>query len=184
MQIESYLIEEAEALIADPEELDEYKRLVKELGLEGQQALMGEGETPCPFQPMSITTKRTLETIFPEKCDVKEFRGETIPIRVLSLIYLAQQENYFDHIKVWYARNYDDPVVVGIKGEEWGGDHFLISRWGKALKPMERLTEMAIEKKANEYRNEARGRLARMQAIIDDPKSMARVYMDGGHVYI
>ena len=184
MEIESYLVESAEELIANPDELKEYTELVEKLELTGQQELIGQGGTPIPFQAMDVSTKRVLETLFPEKKSVSLYRGEMIPLRVLSLIALAKQENYFDLIQIWYKPNTDDPVAVGIKGSQWSGEYYLIARWGKALLPMEQLTNMAAEVKKNELELNARNRIRELQAIVDEPHLYARQYLNGEGVHI
>lgn len=182
MEVQSYLIEDAEALISDPSEMENFKQLIEELGLEGQQELIGDGGTACPFPVMERGTKRVLETVFPKKTEVKAFRSEVIPIRVLSLIALAEREKYFDRIHVWHSETHEDPVVVGQKGSEWSGEHYLIARWGTALLPMERLYEMALEKKRDDLAAEAQEKIAELTAVANNPTAVARKFLNGDHV--
>jgi hypothetical protein len=119
--ITSYLLKEKEGFISAPEE---WVAKVQELGLEGQQEFIAEGQkSPIPFTRMTIEHKRILEAICPIKEEVKKFGKEAIPMEVLALIGLAMMEKYFGKIEIWYSRTDPDPVVIG-DGE------YLLAQWG------------------------------------------------------
>ena len=95
MNIETYLIEECQELIENPEELKEWKEKVSTLGLIGQESLAAEGKSPIPFPAMNLEQKNVYKMVLAQECKVEDYSKDTIPMRVLSLIALARQEDYF-----------------------------------------------------------------------------------------
>lgn len=146
MAIETYLIEEADALITDTETIDEWKAKVSELNLEGQQKLVNGGNSnPIPFLRITKGEQRVYEELCPLRTDVHKYSNSTIPLRVLSLIALAQKEQYFDVIEIWDNTAAPDPVAVGIKGTTYSGDVYLIARWGDELRSFAELKAIAMK---------------------------------------
>jgi len=151
MAIETFLIEEAEKLISEPEELEQWTKTVEELGLEGQKELMKPDKSPIPFQSMNKNMQAVYKTLCPVKHKVKTYKSSTIPVRVLSLIALAQKEGYFQEIEIWSAEDKPDPVAVGFTGSTWSNDGvFIIARWGEELTDF-----ITLEKKAKEIFKQA-----------------------------
>jgi len=146
MAIETFLIEEAEKLISEPEELEQWTKTVEELGLEGQRELAKPDKSPIPFQSMNKNMQAVYKILCPRRYAVKSYKSSTIPMRVLSLIALAEKEQYFKEIEIWSAEDKPDPVAVGFTGSTWSNDGvFIIARWG------DELTDFAtLEKRARE----------------------------------
>ena len=155
-QVQTYLQEEADALIADVDQREEFENIINELGMKGQQSLIGENETPLPFPVMTTEEYEVYKALLDEEESFTDFDSEVIPMRVLSLIKLAKDEDYFDDIKIRYASNVDDPIVYGrTKNEDgWGYKHYMIGRWGDELLDFPSLKEMAREKLHRKYKTE------------------------------
>jgi hypothetical protein len=143
MEIKSYLIEENEKLIYDTAELDAWQDQVQLLGLEKQAALMQPDKSPIPFPVMTDAEQAILASVLEMHEDYKNFEGEVIPLRVLSLIALCEKEKYFDRIQIWYSRKQKDPIVIGMvydsedsrqKKYSWNMLYHMIAEWGPKLK--------------------------------------------------
>jgi hypothetical protein len=144
MAIETYLIEDSEKMIAEPEHLEEWNQLVEELNLDGQKTLKDGDKSPIPFPMMTTGERRVYEVLCPNKTEVKEYHNNTIPLRVLSLIALSQRENYFNEIQIWDDTAKPDPIAVGIVGDKWSGKHYIIARWGDELRAFAELKQLAL----------------------------------------
>jgi len=155
MAIEIFFIEEMDKVITENENLDKWLDTVNELGLEGQLSLVSEGKTPIPFKRMTNIERNVYEYLCPNYENVKKYKGSAIPLRVLSLIALAEKEKYFGRIDIWYASENPDPIVVGYKcrpGQDpndvckYVNDGiYMIARWGDELKSFYELQKMAKE---------------------------------------
>jgi len=149
MQTETYLIDECLELIEDPEKLDDWHRLVKEMDLEGQKSVASGECSPVPFERMNEADDIIFSKVFPRKVDLHTFNDCAIPLTVLSVVALCEKEKYFETIEVWTNPTDDDPVVVGrrkMKGKY--GEvtaKYLLARFGNALLPFEAIKEKARE---------------------------------------
>lgn len=159
MAIELFLIEEADKLIAEANSIDEWKQKIEDLGLEGQKQLCIE--SPIPFVRLKTTEIRVYEELCPNRSNVKDYKEDVIPLRVLSLIALAEKEKYFGKIEIWHNYSKPDPIVIGYKkdskgeADKYNNDGvFIIARWGDELRSFAELQEMA--KKQWIERNKAR----------------------------
>ena len=114
--VETFIIEETAELIYDNEKLDEWNRLVNELGLEGQTKIVIKDKSPIPYMPINNVLKTTLEILCPSKREVKDYDITPIPVEILSLISLSQKEGHFQKIEIWYDDKDKDPACVGISG--------------------------------------------------------------------
>lgn len=141
---ETFLVEEVKELIYDNEQLEEWKNKCNELGLENQLALAQPDKSPIPFECMNTVQERVYQTICPAAEVYKDYKRTAIPLEVLSLIALAEKENYFDLIQIWYDDKAPDPIAVGIVGSKWSGKKYMLARWGHELKPFAALKEEAI----------------------------------------
>ena len=187
--IEDGLIEEAEKLIAEPEELDAWKAKVEELGLEGQIGLLsGKNKSPIPFRVMDAEEKRIYEAVLGAECTVEAYDKEAIPMRVLSLIALAKQENYFPlGIYIRYSETDPDPIAIGKRrpvGREYGEECHLIARWGPELKSLNELRKEAIEKIKTKLQAEAKSAISALQAVMKDPEAAAEKKLNGDYFVI
>jgi hypothetical protein len=158
MAVETYLEEELKDLVTDAEKTDEWKKKVEELGLTGQQELVGDPEkSPVPFPRMTGEMQNVYKTLCPQYGGVENYRGSTIPLRVLSMLALAKQENYFQTLEIWSNDSSPDPILVGYVGNRYDGLPFIIARWGDELRSFVELKQQAakilIEDKKTEYKH-------------------------------
>ena len=155
MAIETYLIEDSEKMISEPEHLEEWLKTVEDLGLEGQKELAKPGKSPIPFLAMNRAMERVYATLCPNKTKVHQYRNSTIPLRVLSLIALSEREKYFCKVEIWDDKEKPDPVAVGYLNDNYDSPTFLIARWGDELRDFPSLKNEAItrfrENKKRDY---------------------------------
>lgn len=114
--VETFVIEEVEALIYDNEKLEKWNSIIENLNLDGQKQIVKPDKSPIPFMHMKEELVSVFETLCPIKCTIKDFSITPIPIEILDLVALSIRENYFNSIEVWWDDKSPDPVVVGIKG--------------------------------------------------------------------
>ena len=144
MQIETYLIEETEKMIANPEDLDEWKTKCEELNLKGQLSLVKEeGTSPIPFPRMTKEEQAVYDVLTPNYDTIESYKKDTIPLRILSLIALANKEKYFNQIRIYFDNVQDDPIAVGIDDNY---NKYMIGRWGKELLDIPSLRKLAAER--------------------------------------
>lgn len=146
--VQTFVIEETKELIYDSEKIQEWKEKCEALGLNRQIALTTK-VSPIPFEAMNTVTKRVYETLCPSKVKYQDYGKTTIPLEVLGLIQLCENEKYFKEIQIWYDDKSPDPLAVGIKqvdSYEWNNQNYLIARWGDVLKSLEELKVQAIQR--------------------------------------
>ncbi|WP_448510673.1 hypothetical protein [Immundisolibacter sp.] len=164
MAIEVFLIEEAE-LISNPEATDEWLQKVNELGLEGQKELAKPEKSPVPFPRLKKAEQRVYETLCPNKVEVQDYNNSTIPLKVLSLIALAEKGNYFTGIQIWDDYEKPDPIAVGYIGSQWNGDFFIIARWDDELRSFAELQNMAVKRWVEEKTADLKDKLANVEQL-------------------
>lgn len=155
--VETFIIEETQALIYDNEQLDKWNEHVTALGLTGQQKIVQKEKSPIPFLWMNSSTIRVFETLCPTKVEVAEYDKTPIPVEILDLLVLANREKYFDLVEIWYNEEDKDPCVVGYKfraedlaaGREWYrksyAEKYLIGRWADIKQSFKDLSIRAKE---------------------------------------
>jgi len=124
--VETFIAEETVGLIYDNEQLDNWNRLVNELGLTGQTAIVKPEKSPIPFMFLKANLVNVLETLCPRKVDVKDYDKTPIPLEILDLVALSVKEQYFNKIQIWYDDKTPDPACVGMVG------HYYASSWGSS----------------------------------------------------
>lgn len=112
--VESFIMNDTSELIYDNEKLDRWHELIKELALEGQNKVVDGEKSPIPFHYLKSTEYAILRQICPVISKVHEFNVMPIPVEILELIALAQNEKHFQKIEIWYDDKSPDPVAVGI----------------------------------------------------------------------
>jgi hypothetical protein len=140
--VETFVIEETQELIYDNEKLENWNRLVEELGLKGQETIISPEKSPIPFLHINTQLSNTFETLCPRKVLVEEYSITPIPVEILSLISLSKKENYFDKIEIWYDDKTPDPVCIGFKGYFYEIDWY--SNSNQALKGMQFKTKQEV----------------------------------------
>ena len=131
------------------ENKDERVRLVKELGLEGQEELMSDTEKPeiMPYRAMKADEKFIYEVLCPSKAEAKKYNAGLIPLRVLQVLSHAQSLNVFEKIEIWYADSVvvNDHVLVGIiKTDAYTDKYHILARWGEELESIDVLRKKAV----------------------------------------
>lgn len=134
MNIETYEIEEVKGEMGNLAADSEACELIKKLGLEGQQTLVDpSSDTRFPYPKMTSQQALVFSTCFPEVSDIKNFRQHIIPLRVLQVAAFCKDHPSVHHLEVWSAGSVkEDPILVA-RTAQYGGDTFLLARWGEAL---------------------------------------------------
>ncbi len=125
MQIEIYLEDEIKDMIADVPEREKWEQQCRDLGLDGQLSLAQPEKSVMPFTAMTREQYRVYSLVCSEKCELREFRKEAIPLRVLSIAALADTEQYFTRLEIWSEPSGLDPLLVGKIGRSGHDDYYL-----------------------------------------------------------
>lgn len=177
--IQSFLVEETKELIYDSDKIQEWKQKCEELGLSEQLALAEPNKSPIPFEHMNTVSNRVYSTLCPQKIDYRKYNKTTIPLEVLSLIALAEKEQYFNEVEIWYDDKTPDPLAVGIlKKDSWNRDYFIIASWGDVLRPFEELKETAIKVYKNSSLLSLKRNLAETNQKIANIDNNVALYFD------
>lgn len=146
MQVETY--EATETMADGTQECDaEALALIDQLGLEGQQKLNRPNQDGNikrnPYRKMTAAEAFVYERLLSEQTPINNYADGPIPLRVLQVV--AHARDLFDHLYVWHAPNADikDPILVGINGETWSNERFILARWADELAPLDELMKLA-----------------------------------------
>jgi hypothetical protein len=177
-EVETFIIEETQELIYDNEKLDQWNKLVNELGLHGQTKVVVVDKSPIPFLWMNKALVATFTELCPRKVKVADYDKTPIPVEALSLVSLSIKENYFAEIQVWYNDKNPDPAIIGKmrnkdfdpKYPTWesGFDYYLLARWSDVKASLEELTERAKKLFILRRKNEVGGIIKKYQRDLDD----------------
>jgi hypothetical protein len=171
MEIQTFEIDEVmtEPLV----ECEESKALIEKLGLEGQQTLMtvtddGE-EARCPYRRMTKQEFDVYSILCPLKKRLDEYKGQTIPLRVLQVASHADSLNFFQYIQVWDKQEVEikDPVLVGVIKEDYDEKFYILARWGEELDEMPAMMKKAVEMKLEEMKSDAALKIAALKLYIE-----------------
>ena len=131
--VETYLVEETTDLIYDNDKLNKWNELVAELNLEGQNHIRQTDKSPIPFLSMNAELKATFSTLCPSKISIDKYNLSSIPLEILDLVKLSNNEKYFSEVEIWYDEKQKDPLCVGVNapwrvnehgGNFWGTEEF------------------------------------------------------------
>ena len=103
----------------DIDDLQEWKDIAIQLGMEKQISLTKGKDTPIPYPYMNEVMFRVYQTLCPNKIDYKEYKNTTVPLDVMKQIFFCVKENYFQKIEIWADDKEPDPLVVGYLGKYW-----------------------------------------------------------------
>jgi len=183
MAVEIYLEPELAEMVGNLEVTEEWKQLAESLGMEGQLKLIkpkSEGATdknPSPYIHMNKKMERVFAILCPEVVDYKKYDKSTIPREVLKEIALAEKEQYFNAIKIWYDDASPDPLVVGyIKTSSYEYVKHMIARFGDELLPFEEL-EIKATNRLMKYASET------LQNKLDGIKSTVHEFFNPNSGY-
>jgi phage terminase large subunit-like protein len=166
MEIETYEVTELNS-VGEVENVEETKKLVEELGLEGQEKFFKqESKSIFPYRKITAKEKLVYQTICSQKTDFKKYSDGIIPLRVLQVASHALTfGDVINAVEVWHCPNGDvkDPVLVGRKGTEWSGEYYLLARWGEVLESFESLSKVAKQL----IKTHVKGKLAEEKAEME-----------------
>ena len=175
MAVEIYLEPELEEMVGSVEVTEEWKQLAEELGMEGQLKLIApkSGEesdkNPSPYIHMNAKAERVFAILCPEVVDYKKYDKSTIPRQVLREIALAEKEQFFDKICIWYDDASPDPLVVGyIKMGNYEYVKHMIARFGDELLPFEELERKSIIRLKKRMTDRLKSALSSIDSTVDE----------------
>jgi hypothetical protein len=175
MAVEIYLEPELEEMVGSVEVTEEWRQLAEELGMEGQLKLItpkSEGEenkNPSPYIHMNAKAERVFAILCPEVVDYKKYDKSTIPRQVLREIALAEKEQFFDKICIWYDDASPDPLVVGyIKVGTYEYVKHMIARFGDELLPFEELERKSINRLKKRMTDKLKSSLSAIDSTVDE----------------
>ena len=163
MAVQEYLMDEMQDIVQDEEKAAEWTTMVNQLGLEGQLNLCTAKDNPIPFPLMNQSYQNVFKTLCPVAVEISKFNKMTIPLRVLALIALCREKEYFGNLQVWDDEQDLDPIIVGCDGS----DKYLIARWGDELEEFGVLRAKAIELKSQQRENQLN------KSILEDRQKLA-----------
>jgi hypothetical protein len=175
MAVEIYLEPELEEMVGSVEVTEEWKQLAEELGMEGQLKLItpksGEesDKNPSPYIHMNAKAERVFAILCPEVVDYKKYDKSTIPRDVLKEIALAEKQEFFDKICIWYDDASPDPLVVGyIKLGPYEYVKHMIARFGDEILPFEVLERKSINRLKKRMTDKLKSSLSAIDSTVDE----------------
>lgn len=137
--VQSFLQEEVLDLVLEPEALDQWHLMVKEMGLTGQSEVAKPNKSPIPFLYMTPSMVATFDTLCPREVELKDYKAGAIPLKALEHIKLAQTEGHFHRIMIRYDDKSPDPVAIGEEGKFYPqGTHGKYLAYGSRLNSEEK----------------------------------------------
>lgn len=180
MKIETYEIEPASNEISTLANDGEHRALCEQLGLKGQLSLSNnESETVFPYPHMTQIEQRVYAIHCPEHTNLQNYKGDAIPVRVLQVAAHAMSCNILNHIQVWHPKQARlDPILVGCTSQ-YGGDLFILARWGEVWKDFSVLLKEAKVLWAKKRLAVLSKADTQLQSIIKNADSEAELFFQG-----
>lgn len=184
MNVQIFMSEDNKALIYDNEQLDEFKNLVSELGLQCNNHIDSE-KSPIPYMWLDEATVRAFKLLCPQTDKIKNYRFE-IPIEILRNVKLSETEKYFDWIEIWSNSKDPDPFAIGrvfktesdrARAYEWLASSYLIGRWGSEAKEVSELINDAIKIASDRIVMCAESSIAKLKSWKECPELWAKQYI-------
>jgi len=145
MKVETF---ECRETAAEPIEMaEEAINLIEEMGLEGQQSLVGKDKND--YSEVSKEQAFVIQYCTPREVDVKRYSSGPIPVRVLQVIAHAISVG-MDGITIHCKESevIDDPIVTGTMildpERPYSKTTFLLARWGEELTSWTKLGQLAL----------------------------------------
>lgn len=186
IQVETFEMEdayhgEASQAVADVESI----ALCEKLGLEGQLSISNvETQTRSPFKVMTKDEYAVYGLICPEHVEVRAFKTEPIPLRVLQVLAYAKSDECpikFDSLQIWSVSSavIKDPLLVGkVKTGSYEYSYYLLARWGEELEHFSELMKKAQEIKFKQIQTKLREGIALFTAELERYKYLKSEDMD------
>lgn len=145
MKIETYEVEPADTEIATLANDGEALAICESLGLTGQLSLSdNESATVFPYRRMTAIEQRVFEIHCPIKTELKNYKSDPIPVRVLQVAQHAMSCNFCKEFYVWHPRDARlDPILTGHTLNLYSGEIYLLARWGAVWKEFDQLLSEA-----------------------------------------
>ena len=185
MAEEIYLLEENQGIVFDAEKNEEWKKTIEELDLTGQKQLLdGSGnKSPIPFQYMNKGMYNMFEVLCPCKTNAKEYSKGPIPLKVLGVIKLCEDEGYFTKLQIWSDEISPDPILVGMtKDNSWDSEYYLLARWGDMLRSFDELKEMAKKRWIETSKARLEEEITKATSNLQILEQLAIKHLNGGYV--
>lgn len=167
---------------------EELVNQLDELGLEGQKQFIQDCEgSVIPFVLMTKSEYRVWSEFAPTKVPLEEFKAGIIPQQILEILVPTKKNCYFDQIQIWTEAvpTAVDPLVVGVKkdgikdGWRTRDAHFLVARWGQALKSYEDVKEQVRQALLRKRRISLEEFVKKSQAALETNERFVEEYLDG-----
>ena len=184
MQIETF--EQTEIVDNKIEADEESMKLIEELGLEGQQNLIGgdeedEDRERVPYREMNRIERLVYDILYPSHTKFTSYQKSMIPLRVLQVGAHAVSLKFYEEVQVWSEEGQPkDPLLVG--KIEYGKYHIL-ARWGEALEPFENLMEKAKVILKKTWEIDYHEKIAECKKFMDSIDGQIEKYFSGKHTY-
>ena len=180
MQIEVYDVTEstADGCVDSKEEV---ARIALDLGLKKQLALLkGDKESVFPYRKMTTEEERVYGAILTRHTRLDEYDDSVIPLRVMQVAAHVREScsDKLPILEVWHPRTGSDPLLIG-KTKDWGGDNYILARWGEVLEPFAVLRERVYKMLVEKAKAEGQRLVVELQNAIAAPESRVLKYLDG-----
>ena len=148
IQVETFSTEEISLEKSQAEITASQIKLIKSLGLGGQEGLLSSDESDLLAYP-GVTDEQSwiIRTICPSRISVIEYTRTLIPLRVLEIIDYCHRKIYFKEGGMYVFDKEDqrvkDPFLIGFK--QPFAEAVLLARWGEELEPWHVLKEQATK---------------------------------------
>ena len=185
MPVEVFTMEDVAAGQAEhtDEDKERYAQLVAECGLEGQQGLLLPTGEVIPYLKMDARLQACVFALCPFQSTAAAYTGTQIPLRVLEVIALCRQREWFEHLLVRSASpEIQDPVLIGRAGSEYSGDAWLLARWGEDLFPWNELRDRARDALRSTWKKAKVKAEAALRTF--DIESSLDTALDGDYLYL
>jgi len=151
MEVKIYREPENESLLTNENELEQYRQLIKDLGMPE----VSETKKPSVYQPLNSAMQKQIRALCPMNVNAFEYNYSTIPVEVLKVLDFCKTNEVFDGYQIWYDDKEPDPVLIGWtwmdeeakqKDYSWKRHRALIARWGDCALEMPDLLQKGFDR--------------------------------------
>lgn len=187
MEVKIYREPENQELILDEAKLEEYNKLISELGISNPK---DEKKTPNVYQYLNNAMAKQLNTLCPMHIAVENYTKSTIPLDVLKVLQYCKDQEMFDGYSIWWDDKAPDPVLVGWnwsseedkeKNYYWRVDKYLIARWGDCSMEIPELMEKGFQRIRQQLLDKTNLAMEKCKAVLRNPDLYVRDILEDGH---
>ena len=136
---------ECDEVIHEPVEVaEEAKKLIEEMGLEGQKSFLRKDEKTglvvprLPYKVLSAEQLFIVTHLCPTVVNAEDYAASPFPLRILEVIGNCKKFNFFQTVEIHDVESstVKDPFVIGVTypvDNSWNKTRYLIARWGNVL---------------------------------------------------